>query len=142
MNLLRYRFAIIQVKRLSEHPKTADFRRYNQFSDVAYIEAGEQRRATKFGLQVLLSFPSQSSKFWVLLPFADRIARRHSQAIACSMFRHTRTEFVQQFASYPCRHLPNLRKRLCRVIIALYNNNSDMNTWSLYSCVNLELNQS
>ena len=38
---------------------------------VAYIEAREQRRATKFGMQVLLSIPSQNSKFWVLLPFAD-----------------------------------------------------------------------
>ena len=53
-----------------------DFRRYDQFSDFTYLGAGEQRRATKFGRQVLC-FPSQSSKNWVLLHFADNIARRH-----------------------------------------------------------------
>ena len=56
-------------------------RRYDQFLDFCLIEAGEQRKATKFGRQVLLSFPSQSSKCWVLLHFANIIARRHSQAI-------------------------------------------------------------
>ena len=66
----------------NQRPKTAVFRRYDQFSDFAYIKAGEHRRATKFGREVLLSFPSQSSKFRVLLHFADVIARRHSQAIA------------------------------------------------------------
>ena len=45
-------------------------------------QAGEHRRDTKFSREVLLSFPSQSSKFRVLLHFADVIARRHSQAIA------------------------------------------------------------
>ena len=47
-----------------------------------YIEAGEQRKTTKFGRQVFLSFPPQSSKFRVLQHFADVIARRHSQAVA------------------------------------------------------------
>ena len=61
--------------------QAADFGRYDQFSDLAYTEAGEQCKATKFGRQVLLSFPSHSSKFRVLLHFADAIARRHSQAI-------------------------------------------------------------
>ena len=81
-------------------PKTADFGRYDQFSDLAYTEAGEQCNATKSSRQVLLSFPSQSSKFRVLLHFADVIARRHSQAITWSMFGHTWTEFTQHLALY------------------------------------------
>ena len=31
-------------------PKTADFRWYDQFSDFVYTEAGEQYKATKFGI--------------------------------------------------------------------------------------------
>ena len=54
---------------------------YNQFSDLAYTEAGEQHRATKFSGQILLFLLSQSSKFQVLLHFANIIASRHSQAI-------------------------------------------------------------
>ena len=82
MNLLRYRFAILQVNEVSVRKLQISDDTRDQFSDFAYIEAGEQRRATKFGMQVLLSFPSQSSKFWVLLRFAGIIARHHSQAIA------------------------------------------------------------
>ena len=77
-----------------------DFGRYDQFSDIAYTEAGEQCKATKFGRQVLLSFSSQSSKFQVLLHFANLIARRHSLSIVWSMFEHTWTEFIQHLPSY------------------------------------------
>ena len=80
--------------------KTTDFGWYDQLSDFAYTEAGERCKATKLSSQVLLSFPSQRSKFRALLHFADVIARRHSQAIAWSMFRHTWTGFIQHLASY------------------------------------------
>ena len=79
-----------------------DFGRYDQFSDFAYTEAGEQCKATKLGRQVLLSFPSQTSKFRVLLHFADVIAGHHLPAIPWSMFGHTWTEFIQHLASYQC----------------------------------------
>jgi len=75
---------------------------------TSYIEAEEQRGTTNFGRQVLLSFLSQSSKFWVPLHLADIIARRHLQAIVWSMFGHTWTEFLQQLPSYPCRHFLSL----------------------------------
>ena len=39
--------------------------------DFPYTEAGEQCKATKFGRQVLLSFPSHNSKFQGLLHFAN-----------------------------------------------------------------------
>ena len=45
-------------------------------------EAGEKCGATKFGREVLLSFPSRSSKFWILLHLAVVITKHHSQAIA------------------------------------------------------------
>ena len=59
-----------------------DFGRYDQFSDFANTEAGEQSKATKLGRQVLLSFPLQTSRFRVLLHFADVIAGHHLPAIA------------------------------------------------------------
>ena len=137
MNLLRYRIVVLKanessVRKLQNSDDTINFRTLLIYKLESSVEL--PNLVCKYSYPS----PSQSSKFWVLLPFADSITRRHSQAITWSMFGHTRTEFAQQFAPYPCRHLPNLGKRLCRVIIALYNKNGDMNTWSLYSCVNLE----
>ena len=45
------------------------------FHHGTYTEAAEQFKTTKFGRQVLLSFLSQSSKFQILLHFADVISK-------------------------------------------------------------------
>ena len=66
------RIAILQATKIS----VPRLRVLDDTINFAYLGAGEQRRATKFGRQVLC-FPSQSSKIWVLLHFADNIARRH-----------------------------------------------------------------
>ena len=90
MNLLRYCFAVRQanenwVRKLQISDDTINFR-------TLLIQKLESSvKATKFGRQVVYSFPSQISKFRVLLHFADVTARRHSLAIAWSMFGHTYT---------------------------------------------------